>query len=1051
MPGPNNLPVDVPLSTFLGLNTEVAPPDLPEGVSPDNADVAFVPGNVFSRPAMQKLFGQPFTGSPSMTYTRSYLQPNQDPLNLYLTSDGLLAYEDVLNNPGHTQFIAQLVPGSYASSATAFGREYIAVSDGQHGTAVPLQFDGTFLDRVSQDGPGAAPAVADVNLNAAITQITINVVQASVSGTESGPVVTITCSAPHGLTVGTQILIYAMSPSGYNGIWTVQTVPTALTLTYVCTNLSLGSGTGGNLALAIAQATMAAPVTMSVNDQVVVTGAVGGGSTNPYDNDQYANPSTWPVYSVISPTIFNFSIVGMTTAIAQLASNAVTSGGILTGGGQSSSGLHQCVQFFITRQGYITAPSPPVFFNSNGSTKWLVSKLLIGPSNVVARGVAFTGSGGDNFFTITTSLTFPNPVAQGSGPIVVKALIVPDNTSTTATFDISDNQLFGGQGIDIPGNNLFALLTLGPVLGFYGYASRLLAWGEYNKVQNLENMTFDGGFVSGSPTLPTVWNLSANSGGAMAVGGAWTAGFCWQITGDGTLNPGNQLGQISQAAYQDIDGISITQPNTNYIIRMWANKSQVSTQGEIRAQISSTIGNFVVFAKIRLGTVTTVGGFVQAQFDAPTPAVIPSDTIITFFTQGTAAGQVVTLDEMQLVFVEQPYFPLMRGSYVNNPESFDGVTGTIGPADDPNPIRGPFEIRNTLYILTAKRLHSTSDNSGEPGTWQVPQVGNNCGAISWFGITSHREESGEEWASWASDTGARAFGGGDPGKVSQEIQTVWEQINPKASQLVWVVNDTVERRLYFGVPLGTATAPNQILVMDYRELDTAQEIKANGSIHISFTGKMIASDLARKWAPWHVNANCGAILLRPTGPEFCVGGGNGVTPGLMPSFGNVYSFNPLKFTDDDYGQMSPYYTLYGFINHEMEQQIGCGSHRKLYKSISLFVTGVGYVIVTPLADTLTNPWTPSLPYPLSGNGAAGDTGWGVGGYGLGGFGGVPGSGVSGTTDDLYIGMNVSTERCFFKIQVVPISGQTDVQFNLQKFVATLVQHPWSPVGSGAGI
>jgi hypothetical protein len=48
--------IDIPLELFAGLNTELAPSDIPEGVSPDNQDVAFLPGNVFSRPGLHKVF-----------------------------------------------------------------------------------------------------------------------------------------------------------------------------------------------------------------------------------------------------------------------------------------------------------------------------------------------------------------------------------------------------------------------------------------------------------------------------------------------------------------------------------------------------------------------------------------------------------------------------------------------------------------------------------------------------------------------------------------------------------------------------------------------------------------------------------------------------------------------------------------------------------------------------------------------------------------------------------------------------------------------------------
>ena len=56
-----------------------------------------------------------------------------------------------------TQIASGIVPDARAKSATLFGREYIAISDGNFGMDMPRQYDGTNFDRVSQVGPGAGP------------------------------------------------------------------------------------------------------------------------------------------------------------------------------------------------------------------------------------------------------------------------------------------------------------------------------------------------------------------------------------------------------------------------------------------------------------------------------------------------------------------------------------------------------------------------------------------------------------------------------------------------------------------------------------------------------------------------------------------------------------------------------------------------------------------------------------------------------------------------------------------------------------------------------
>ncbi len=183
--------VEVPLSVFGGLVTETTPPGLPPGVSPDNQDVTYVPASVRSRPGLARVFPTPFPNTPTVTYAKSYVDPTGIIRNLYLDSNGALYIEN-LANPGVYIQIAQTTPHTYAKSITAFGREYIAVSDGLHGQEVPLQYDGTNLDRVTQDGPGAAPTIA----NLIISPSTIT------AAVRTSNIVTVTTAGAHGLKVG---------------------------------------------------------------------------------------------------------------------------------------------------------------------------------------------------------------------------------------------------------------------------------------------------------------------------------------------------------------------------------------------------------------------------------------------------------------------------------------------------------------------------------------------------------------------------------------------------------------------------------------------------------------------------------------------------------------------------------------------------------------------------------------------------------------------------------------------------------------------------------
>src|SRR6476660_5241868 len=80
---------DAPLDIFGGLVTDVAPPDLPAGASPDCADVAFLPGAVKTRPGLLSVFSA-ISGNPTINYLKTYIQPNVTETLLALDSSGSL-------------------------------------------------------------------------------------------------------------------------------------------------------------------------------------------------------------------------------------------------------------------------------------------------------------------------------------------------------------------------------------------------------------------------------------------------------------------------------------------------------------------------------------------------------------------------------------------------------------------------------------------------------------------------------------------------------------------------------------------------------------------------------------------------------------------------------------------------------------------------------------------------------------------------------------------------------------------------------------------------
>lgn len=1172
--------VEVPLSTFGSLVTEMSPSDLPEGVSPDNQDVVYVPGNVGTRGAMNKVFSTAFPGNPTVSYGKSYVMPTGEMKNLYLDSTGALWLEDVTNSPGTYSLLLQTTPGMYARSVTAFGREYIAISDGLHGQEVPLQYDGTYLDRVTQDGPGSAPLVQCYGLPSVAMAVTapppvltvtevdpanlssgtytaVNIfisgsasvaqpgMQVTVAGSSnsslnitysiaavySGPnslivcyaslpsgtalglggtatigsgytilrrnnIVTCTTTAPHFLNVGNQAQITGMTADNSlgGGISSVvinnednpgiATVTTAsahglLPQNFVTLTGIAGTNVGGTIA-AISVAGDVLSITMtaahglapgslitiagsgvsaanttfnvaSVSSQyafqcVIVaadaTASAGGTVTINWPIPDAATPNYYQVVSAPTATTFQVSVSyadgswsGGTVSFAwdgyyfvtavlsttqfqyqQYGPDATTETvGTVTPYGQIAPGMHQMQVMFLTRQDAITEPSPPVKFIAAGGQYLQVSNIPVGPPNVVARILAFTGAEGGTFFYI------PVP-AQNSGIVVSTSTQLNDNTNGMVNgLDFSDNTLYASVGISVPGNNVASQIVLDSCLGFGFFDSRLLAFGMRNRLQNLLNLSFDGGYLPALPTQPAGWTI-VNVGGALAPG---HFGQGWQIT---CSTAGAHSGGLTQGFYEDAYGVPIATANTPYLLRCWLQPSAATSALNFNVTIYSLATSFQSSATVNGANMSTAGGWFQVPFALPMPVTIPSDLQFSLYAQSSTAGVTLLVDELSVIYADTPYLDqVIYGSYVDNPEAFDGVTGKFGPSLDTHKLMDFGVLRDTLYLLSQDpggRVHSVANNGvTEPAGWQVSEFGANCGTLSAFSLTKSQADDnsasgGEEWMAWASSSGARMFGGQEPWKISQEIQPDWDSINPAAAKTIWALNDPVARVIYFGLPTGTNTTPNLIYPMNYRELDTAYEIAKSPPVHTSFSGKLIATDNTRKWTRWNLAMNGGALMYRGPGvlePVFFAGA----------PYGNVYVINPSKMTDDDYGQIFSYYTTYFFVNHEMEMALQLGGHLKMVAYFTAYVYGTGVITITPLVNNLQNPWALTVSRNLSPTEPNYDLEWGGG--------------------------NARGQRIAFKFASSPTIGPfgVDNAFTLSKMIVSFRQNARLPVRGAA--
>jgi hypothetical protein len=203
--------------------------------------------------------------------------------------------------------------------------------------------------------------------------------------------------------------------------------------------------------------------------------------------------------------------------------------------------------------------------------------------------------------------------------------------------------------------------------------------------------------------------------------------------------------------------------------------------------------------------------------------------------------------------------------------------------------------------------------------------------------------------------------------------------------------------------------------MSYRELDSAQSIAASPPFRVSFSGRLIATDNSRKWSLWNVQANCGALMYRSAGNlSMVLGGGNAATPGVG-GFANVYTLNPLKYTDDDYGWLNgpSYYFTYAFVNRGAEQQLQIGSHQKGFLGLLATMTwAAGTALVQVAPNNLANIWPLNCERTVSQPNI--DLQWGVGNM-----------------------LIARGSRFFIRFSAQPLAGQTDSAYQVSMVTVML--------------
>jgi hypothetical protein len=803
---------------------------------------------------------------------------------------------------------------------------------------------------------------------------------------------TLTTSIPvPNLQVGSQMTVAGVTPAPWDGTWTVLFTLNGAQLSITGTSL-----TGG---VATYDWTLITGTAPAVGEQVTVTGTANGNGIFNVSNATITaiGPGTFSV-AIVSPDITSAAESGnaiINGTIFQFDPGIVITdgtGGFLVVAGGLGSGTRGAVVMFLTRNGYLTAPSPPVIFTLNqAANSIIVSQLPIGPPDTIARVVAFTGAngatqsgGGGFYFWIPT----PVSVIDNGQLVTYTSTIINDNTTTTATFTFTDAVLLAASSISIQGSNNFAQVEVGSCLGVISYAARNFYWGVQNKVQNLLNFSFDGGIGQFIPppgdtgidvnTYPLGWTVDPVNGNGGTVATSPIFGDAYYIQNTSGMTQ-TVYGMIEQPAFQDYNKVPIIAAHMTYSVRVTADCPSQIGNGQLVIDLFSPslnrqFGNFTIPLSSMLTAMRIFTGTLLTTPFAGTP----NDLLLRIYATNLPNNGDVRLDRIEVFPTEEPVLTTdVFGSYFNNFEAVDGITGDLGfGTQNQEPVRCMFSLFDNLYAVKTHSMYATSDNGiTEPDGWTVREVSNKVGTPSIHGVAA-----GEGWALIAGLAGLYIFDGGQPVKMSPEIDPLWQTINWDFGHTLWLKNDTNAKKIYIGIPIPTPnqwmpefpvnsnpTVPNVVLMCQYKELNTSTALSFEGSIRQSYMGDLRTYQLGRKWSAWSIEAHFAEFITRPdtTTPIF-----------FCADDGSHQIYQQVVGVHNDPGSMEPlglYYT-YPFIKAQEAQAIQVGLHNLRAEYASMLTVGGGQIDVTIAPDTLTSPYLNALaPLPLGNPPPWGDT------------------------------------------------------------------------------
>lgn len=639
--------------------------------------------------------------------------------------------------------------------------------------------------------------------------------------------------------------------------------------------------------------------------------------------------------------------------------------------GVITAGTHQVRVLFITRNGYYTPPGPASTATTfDGTQKASVTGITTGPPWVTGRIVCMTPN------CNTTDFYF----VPGTG------MVLNDNTSTTTTFSVADNDLLAAEAVTTPSvtqqEDSLRLIELPPQTTGFAYHGRLAWVGERNEVVRngdigFLNLSFDGGFTG---NRPYGWTELV-SGEAKGTAAAGTVGDYLRLVGNGVGVQGVLQNEgVAQSALASIP------PGTQINCRVRARRVGTAGGGGGKAFVylcpSATANGTIpndAFTITASALSTTEWRIIDASMLTAANNVMDS----TYRLRCHVNSGVPNLDEIQIDYIS--IYPaakakagsLVRWSKANEPDAYDGLYGIQTIAENATQdLTCGFVLGDNAYLVKERSLYVTRDDgANEPNFWPVSQVSSIYGTPSAQGVGI-----GDQWVVIAGRAGLAFFDGGRPTSLSEDIRPTWNRINWLYGYKIHVRVDPERRRVCVYVPLDSATTCTTAIVLDYYG-DSPQQ--------------------SRNFNRWNITAGtaflCSASSERSDGTKVQIIGTNDTN-------GIVAKWDDTVHSDFSSGAISSRYRF---------AYMGGGTGRNLWGSVTANIWGSGTLNVQaylPDDSTATTTRTP----PAATLAAAPKT-------------------------DFWWAVDVTSERLSWEVY----TNASGAWFSMQKFAPYIKAKPWS--------